>query len=465
MNTRHSGRRASACVARCGGGRIAALERVEPRTPLLKAVWLVALTGPLALGLGACGSLLGFEPLTLAHVDNGDSDGAAPTDDGSPSMVGDGAVDGADASPSVCDADLTKDPLNCGRCVHECQGGACERGVCQPLKLADRLGVPEGLAVDSDSVFVAEFDTNRILKFGKATAPSPCTTAPLPTECVFTDDQTLVFKPTAITVDATTVYWTNTGPYPHEIHSCGRAGCGVASTLVVTLAKGAFAYPNGLLLPIDLAIRDGQIFWAENTVGAIRSVPVGGGPMTTYVANAAYAPIAVAVDDTHVFFTDDSPGHPPQVQAVPRASGAVTAVASPAGKAAGIALTGTGALFWTVPTVTAAGDGLVQSALPGSVPGGPRAATTAASSQVSPSAILTDAANVYWLEAGSANGATGRILTCPLTGCPAPGPVVLASQQKHPRHLAQDATALYWSNEGVAGSTTYDGQVWRVAKP
>jgi hypothetical protein len=78
---------------------------------------------------------------------------------------------------------------------------------------------------------------------------------------------------------------------------------------------------------------------------------------------------------------------------------------------------------------------------------------------------MVDAANVYWVTTGAANAATGMVLYCPLAGCPTEGPIILAREQRVPRHLTQDESAIYWSNEGLSTAVTYDGQVWKVAKP
>ena len=55
----------------------------------------------------------------------------------------DGGPPGADATTS-CEAatDLTKDPKNCGKCGHSCEGGECTAGVCQPLELAQFTDQP-----------------------------------------------------------------------------------------------------------------------------------------------------------------------------------------------------------------------------------------------------------------------------------------------------------------------------------
>lgn len=413
-----------------------------------------------AASLAACSAVLGFDSLSLYPNEAGE-----PVEGGA-----DGARDGAvpetdgGGEGGTCAADLMVDPKHCGRCNHACLGGTCQTGQCQPIKLGDGLAIPEGLVVDATDVFVTEYDLNRIVKFGKSSL-GPCAGAPLPSQCVF--DKTEAFKPTAMGIDTMNVYWTVTGGgFAHEIRSCPRAGCGgQAPKLVAKLGQDAFAHLFGTdVLPLELVVRDGQVFWPESNAGAIRSAPVTGGPVTTYLSNGSYMPLAIAVDATQIFFTDDTNQHPTQIQAVPRdTSGSVKVIAATPARPYGLGLTATGNLYWTVPFISNEGDGLVQASAKSADGGAPIGAV--ASSQLEPHALIVDTTNVYWVATGSENAATGMVLCCPLSGCPADGPLVLAKDQRVPRHLTQDEAAIYWSNEGLSTAATYDGQVWKVAKP
>lgn len=421
----------------------------------------------------ACSTVLGFDPLTLDSPDASSPEmdatsGASDADSDATAMDAPTDVDAA----ATCVADFQNDPKHCGRCGHDCLGGACTLGVCQAAKLADGLGVAEGLAVDDTAVFVAEYDTNRILKFSKKHVPSVCMGVPQPAPCIFTDDQSNVFKPTAMAVDATHVYWINAGPsLAGEVRSCPRAGCGgQAAKLIASISAGAFDRTFGSeLLPLDMVIRNGRVFWAENATGAIRSAPVDGGSVTTYLENDLFWPVAVAVDNDSIYFTGDN--GPTAIRSVPLdGSGldggpAVKVVAETPSRPLGIVLTAGGVLYWSVPRVGSVGDGVIQAAPKTGTPGGGPPVGALAIDQIEPTSLLVDAKNIYWVQGGSDTTATGMVVTCPLTGCPSSGPIVLASRQNVPRHLAQDDQAIYWSTVGLASSTNYDSQVWKVAKP
>ena len=426
--------------------------------------------GAAALGfaviLSACSSVLGFDSLTLLPGEGGVPAGEGGAQDGpTTGEGGPGAGGGTDAEPTCVGVDVTMDKKNCGRCNHDCLGGECAAGVCKPILLADGIADAEGLVVDDLNVYVAENYLDRIAKFGKL-APSTCMTPPLPPTCLYT--ATNVYRPTGMGIDGTNVYWVNSLS-ASEIRSCSVKSCaGKTPNLVAATAANAFDHVlgNGVLL-LELIVRDGQVFWPESGGGAIRSAPVGGGTITTYLTNSSFAPLAIAVDDDFIYFTDDRNQHQTQIASVPRAGapGAIKIVSQSPARPYGIALNGVnGNLYWTVPFVDENVNGLVHT-VPKTQNGGPPGTALAKGIVDDPRAIMTDGINVYWTVTGVGNAATGSVRYCPVTGCPGDGPIVIASAQKVPKHLTQDATASYWSNEGLSSSATFSGQVYKVAKP
>lgn len=416
----------------------------------------------------ACSAIWGFD--ALVYDSTVGTDGGSPVDgsssveqDGSPGTSGDAStsIDGNGGTPdgeSPCSVDLQSDKQNCGQCGHDCRGGDCLAGHCQAAKLADSLAIPSGIVVDDQQVFVAEYDQNRIIAFDKNQVPGKCNSISALAQCVFSD-QPGAFKPLAMAVDDSNVYWSNAPPGGGaEIRSCPRAGCGGSGAkLVATLGQDA--------LVTDLESVGGVLYWAENNGSAIRKSAPDGTGKTTLLESSAYSPFHLAIDGTSVFFTEDQnnqPG-PTSIRAIPIAGGTPRPIAEADSKTHGIALTAQGDLFWTVPMVGGPGDGVVGTA--------PKTGTGAkpvgafAGNQVEPSAIIVDANNVYWAESGSEDVASGMIVYCPVAGCPSDGPIVLADKQNYPRFMAEDDYAIYWSNQGLSNATSYDGQVWKVAKP
>lgn len=418
----------------------------------------IALATCLALGSGgalaACANVLGFEQFAPLHGEAGTGvEGGTDATDDAP------ADSGAEASP--CVGDLSANSQHCGTCGHSCGGGSCEMNQCLPVKLADNLFRPQGLVVNATEVFVAEHGMDRIARFGK----DAMNTCVIPARCLFTSLATR--KPTAMGIDGANVYWANAPAQDqNEIRSCPHAGCkSSAPTLVVDIGATAFSRddPNDTRLPLELIVRDGQVFWPEYATGAIRSTPVsGGGLVTTYTEDSGDGVVALAIDDARLYFTEDRAAGAIDIKAVRRSAPlTVTPLTSPASRPFGIALTSTGTLYFTVPYQVDIGDGLVQATTTSSDGG---LAATIASREVAPGPMLVDDTNVYWLIAGDVLKATGSLVYCPLAGCPADGPIVLAGGQRVPRHLTQDASAIYWTNEGLENDRT-DGQLWKIAKP
>jgi hypothetical protein len=78
-----------------------------------------------------------------------------------------------DDSVDVCDSTCTSlatDPLNCGSCGHDCLGGACVAGLCQPVVLGSELTNPSAVALSDTHVYLREGPqgAGRILRIPKA---------------------------------------------------------------------------------------------------------------------------------------------------------------------------------------------------------------------------------------------------------------------------------------------------------
>jgi hypothetical protein len=68
----------------------------------------------------------------------------------------DASLDAAkDAPAEGCTADLSSDPLNCGKCGHAC-GAGCEGGHCTAVELISGLRYPSGVVALPTVVYVAE---------------------------------------------------------------------------------------------------------------------------------------------------------------------------------------------------------------------------------------------------------------------------------------------------------------------
>lgn len=101
--------------------------------------------GGMAIVLGCAAGCTTFGVATEESSATPEADGAtgAAEPDGGAS----------DAASSCEGADLATDAHHCGRCGHDCLGGACSAGRCEAVTLAD-VEAPWYLAQDADSVYV-----------------------------------------------------------------------------------------------------------------------------------------------------------------------------------------------------------------------------------------------------------------------------------------------------------------------
>src|SRR3990172_1836857 len=93
---------------------------------------------------------------------------------------GDGALDG-EAGPCTPSPSFATDPRNCGSCGHDCLGGACTAGACEPFALVTFAGGgsdgPYGLFVAGADIYVTLRDSGKLVtcKRTGATCGTPST--------------------------------------------------------------------------------------------------------------------------------------------------------------------------------------------------------------------------------------------------------------------------------------------------
>jgi hypothetical protein len=182
-------------------------------------------------------------------------------------------------------SDTSNDPHNCGACGHDCQGGSCASGACQPCVLVQETSV-NSIAIDGSDLY---FSTE-VYDSGSSTSYSNVAKVPL-TGGTVTPLACGIQYASSVAVDASTIYFIQfLRNISGSVQSVPRAG-----GTPTTLATFPTSYPIGMIL-------DGQSLYVSLfTAGgnSVVVVPTNGGPVRPLVSGARligeYAAVAYLV--------------------------------------------------------------------------------------------------------------------------------------------------------------------------
>lgn len=314
-----------------------------------------------ACAIAACGGAA-FTAAVGVGSDAG-SDAGVPVDGGG----------GADAEidswvAPVCDGgqSFQSDPKNCGRCGHDCTGGACEAGACRPVQIASGVRVT-GVALAGSELYYMEQDTGQ-LKHVTLPGGSPQS----------------VGTPVApgagyISVPAGATY--ALVRTPTQIMRVNFSGGAPVQVL------------GGLPAGFGIASDGAEMYWVDNTTGIMRRASIDGGGVAQLGSGGLAAPEMMTVIQNAVAVADLGNG---RLVYVERDGGALNVFKSGLPNPAGLAPDGT-----NVYTTLQAGDN--QIAL---VDGTTKAVTKVVSAST-PTGI---AVNGRWIVWGFAGGTGGVML-------------------------------------------------------
>jgi hypothetical protein len=192
---------------------------------------------------------------------------------------------------------------------------------------------------------------------------------------------------------------------------------------------------------------DGDTFWFANFgLGEVRIADFGQDAVT--LLSGQDAPAQLAVDATHIYWTNDSAiTSGDGVMRADRDDGSqVQSLAPNVDEATGIAL--------DADSVYVTSDTRVLR-----VPKLGGDAEVLASSLFGPRGIVSAGDRIYWVTAGDSGGSTGTVMTVDAAG--REEATVLATGQSSPVLIAADETQIFWTNLGNAPNT---GSVMRLAR-
>jgi hypothetical protein len=316
------------------------------------------------------------------------------------------ALDDKDVYIARLDPSRNSAILRCSKC-----------GCKAPTVLVDKLDQPAGIAVDDRYVFWTDSDQNdgSINRIEKND----------PTKFQKIGGQE---SPIGVTVDADFVYWTVIGGGPKGVSTAGIWRARKADLGDATRIAAAEDLPDNLI-PYAIAVDATHVYYTEapdlfeldtsnpcraNDAGAvfgtIRRVNKAGGLQTsTVLATGQPCPNGIALDDSAVYWTNFGAGTAlsGSVWTTAKASGTPKELVSKLGRPTSLAVFG-GRVTWSAPTSQA-------------------------------------------------------VESCALPGCT--DILSLARDQKNPSGLSADKTGIYWVNFGTNGQNFGDGALLRALSP
>jgi hypothetical protein len=402
--------------------------KVEAKTVRLARLAITAVPVVTA----ACSLLLPYDEYdrgfhTVEPSDGGGDERKGPSD----ALESDAGPEAdADAGPTCvmppapqCDADIATDLANCGACGHQCRkaNGACTVGVCDPeVAYAVPFVSPVGVAADDNYFYGVGGIFLGTAEGGVARAKKDGNGSDV--LALYTKDP----RRLALSTDGKDVYWTQAGAIAHSPNNPLPDGSSnVADTFV-----------SGQSNPTSIAIDDTHVFWTNpppdgdgDVWRASLKTPSDAQAIVTHADGMnAYG---VAVDAQYVYWTSNTQGGSVWRADKNAALAAPVAIAIAKGQSypSDVFVDGE-AIYWTNSSVS---DGAIMKLAKGAA-----APVVLASKRVEPGGVHARDPYVYWYENGATNKDIMRVAKC------GGSPVRLVVGQKVTDLTVEDLN-VYWA--------------------
>lgn len=353
-------------------------------------------------------------------TDAGGARSAVVESDGSDPNAGAGGETG-----DLCDSSaLTTDPLNCGYCGHDCQGGKCTAGICQPVELASQQGALMALAVAAGFVYWGGdgYGISRIKTDGSG-EPEEIVSAAAPERAY------------DLAVFGQTLFWGN------DWQDSGVRGCAIVKCEPKTQITGDFPIRS-----LHRSLDGEHLYWDQGHSVWSKALPSGDAEL---IADTTNIVVGLATDSEALYVVEQDSGS--GTSALMKRSlggGESTLLASSLGVVDGIVVS-TGRVF--LANHADGGSAILAIPLPEGI-GNETPQKLANAGKVS-RGIAIDARRIFWSQQEEAY--KSAIYSCPIEGC-AGAADKIAESPDDAQQVGVDDRAVYW----VTGT----GHVLKVAK-
>jgi len=333
---------------------------------------------------------------------------------------------GAPESP-VCpeEQDFESDSKNCGSCGHDCLGGDCVLGECQPIEIARNQGRLFTIAVDRKFIYWAGD--------GSVVAKKSIDNTGTVSELVPASAKESVYDWALV---GQTLYWSNDWK-DNGVRGCALPSCGNGPQLLVP----------GTTPPRDVifGVEAGALYYTQGASVWQKLLPAGANTQLTPATNTA---VELAADGAYVYWSEYEDGVS-VIRRVGLNGGASSPVAGGLGYLNELSVSGSGLYVLEDPRNGAGNTDarILKIPLPAGV--GMEAPPVFSAAGFSTRSMTVDDTGVYWTQ----RDPEATIRYCPHQECA--NSVVLAESVK-PWGIVTDELAIYW--------TTEDGQVMKLAK-
>lgn len=401
---------------------------------------------PIAYAVMGCTAVIGVKDIYFDENATGGRDGGPES-----SSTNEGGVDPPDPDGGTCEGvDLQTNPQHCGRCGHDCFGGACVAGKCEAVQIATISDAPlEYVVTTPTHLFVSSTPTLSTQLSGIWRLPK---TGGMPEHFVTLD------YAEAMVVHGGLLYFT--------VWNSAGSGGGLYSCAVDAPAPCTPAKIVDAELPHSITLDQGKIYFGDQANGnPLLVYTPGGGAPTPFRPDYGHAS-NILVDAPAAFYTSNFVGPPNRLflwEIFPDGgSEERTRYESPEINEGHAVITPNAVYLTGYEFFPPAGGVVRRVPRNGSVTPCDFGGTT----NKNPYGLAVDATRIYWTNQGDTGvGAGGRppftmnasLATCPLSSC-CTTPEILWTGNGNPRGIAAEDRVLYFVTWG-------SGAIWKIAKP